>query len=364
MSGRRARADAARAIPLPDVAARLGYRKDPADGTRWKRPGSVISIDGPKFHDHVRGRGGGGAIDLVIHAEGCGFHEALRRLEEIASPGLPEGRAWERVRRRLLLHRGLDPELIGHARRIGVLGADGRANAVFACRDRDGVRTGAELVGTLPGRPFKGMARGSRKAAGGFWISRRPAPETALLVEGAVDALSAWTLDEGARIDIVISTAGVAARMPEWIGGLGLRTVLCGYDADPAGDRAARCLETHDPKVRRMRPHGGKDWNEILRKRKDGPGPEQTQAFGRPRPGQAHAAATESAAGANKQNAGAQPAREAAALPDPARQSRRQSSGNQDGSPVKGAFADRRPRQETEPQAEAAPNRHRRESGQ
>ncbi len=285
MSGRRERADAARAIPLPDVAARLGYRRDPADGTRWKRPGSVISIDGPKFHDHVRGRGGGGAIDLVIHAEGCGFLEALRRLEGIASPGprggdgargLPEGRAWERVRRHLHRDRGLDPELIGHARRIGVLGADGRANAVFACRDRDGARTGAELVGTLPGRPFKGMAPGSRKAAGGFWIRRRPAPETALLVEGAVDALSAWTLDEGARVDIVISTAGVAPRTPEWIRSLGLRTVLCGYDADPAGDRAARCLETQDPKVRRMRPDGGKDWNEILRKRKDGSGPERT----------------------------------------------------------------------------------------
>ena len=88
--------------------------------------------------------------------------------------------------------------------------------------------------------------------------------------------LSARNLDEGARIDIVISTAGVAARMPEWITGLGLRTVLCGHDADPVGDRAARCLETQDPKVRRMRPDGGEDWNEILRKRKDGAGPERT----------------------------------------------------------------------------------------
>ncbi len=58
--------------------------------------------------------------------------------------------------------------------------------------------------------------------------------------------------------------------------GLGLRTVLCGYDADPVGDRAARGLETQDPKVRRMRPNGGKDWNEILRKRKDAAGPDRT----------------------------------------------------------------------------------------
>ena len=58
--------------------------------------------------------------------------------------------------------------------------------------------------------------------------------------------------------------------MPGWIRGLGLRTVLCGYDAVPVGDRIARCLQTQDPKVRRMRPDGGNDWNEILQKRKDG----------------------------------------------------------------------------------------------
>ncbi len=215
MTGRRERADAVRTIPLPDVAGRLGYMKDPADTARWKRPGSVISIDGPKFCDHVRGRGGGGAIDLVIHAEGCGFLQALRRLEGLASPGPCAGD-------------GSPPR---------------------------------------PGQPFRGMARGSRKSAGGFWIARRTDPETALLVEGAIDALSAWTLDEGARIDIVISTAGVTGRMPEWIDGFRLGTVLCGYDADDAGDRAAGMLEARHPSIRRMRPDGGKDWNEILQGR-------------------------------------------------------------------------------------------------
>ena len=279
MSGLRQRADAARAVPLPDVAARLGYRKDPADRARWKRPGSVISISGSQFYDHVAGRGGGGAIDLVIHAEGCGFLQALQRLEGIAAspgprpadPDLPEGRTWERVRRYLQRDRSLDPGLVAHARRIGILGADSRANAVFACRDRDGARTGAELVGTRPGQPFRGMERAARKSAGGFWIARRTDPDTALLVEGAIDALSAWTLDTDARIDIVISTAGVTGRMPEWTGGLRLGTVLCGYDADEAGDQAARTLGARSPSVRRMRPDGGRDWNEILQRRKGGP---------------------------------------------------------------------------------------------
>ena len=89
-----------------------------------------------------------------------------------------------------------------------------------------------------------------RKAASGFWIRRRPAPRP---------LSSAWTLDGDGRVDIVISTVDVAARMPEWIRGLGLRTVLCGHDADPAGDRAARCLEAKGPKYRRMQPDGGKE---------------------------------------------------------------------------------------------------------
>ena len=69
-----------RNIPLDRVAAALGYRKDPDDRARFRREGSVISINGEKFFDHLRGTGGGGAIDLVIHATGCRFPDALRFL--------------------------------------------------------------------------------------------------------------------------------------------------------------------------------------------------------------------------------------------------------------------------------------------
>ena len=143
----------------------------------------------------------------------------------IDNPGLSGDRTWARVRRYLHQNRGLDPGLIERCRHIGILGADHRANAVFTCRDRDRRKTGAELVGTRPDRPFRAMAPESRKAAGGFWIARQAAPKTALLVEGAIDALSAWTLDEGKRIDIVISTAGATGRMPEWIDRFLLETV-------------------------------------------------------------------------------------------------------------------------------------------
>ena len=169
------------------------------------------------------------------------------------------------MRQYLSRRRSLDPDLLDRCRRRGLLGADNRANAVFACRDRDGGKTGAELVGTRPGRPFKGMAPGSRKALGGFWIARKKKTGPALLAESAVDALSALCLPELEHVRIVISTAGVATRLPPWIELLEPETPFCGYDADKAGDMAAqRLIESH-PGIRRLRPREAKDWNECLR---------------------------------------------------------------------------------------------------
>ena len=65
-----------RRLPLAEIAVRLGYRPDPRDRSRFRRGGSVISVTGMKFCEHRKDRGGGGAIDLVIHAEGAGFAQA------------------------------------------------------------------------------------------------------------------------------------------------------------------------------------------------------------------------------------------------------------------------------------------------
>ena len=76
-----------RATPLETVAQALCYERSTRDRARRKRPDSIISIKGPKFFDHLNGDGGGGAIDLVIHAERTSFADALARLETITSVG-------------------------------------------------------------------------------------------------------------------------------------------------------------------------------------------------------------------------------------------------------------------------------------
>ncbi len=166
---------------------------------------------------------------------------------------------------------GLDPALLDLCRRDGILYADHRRNAVFLCRDPQSQPTGAEIVGTRPapdGRTFKGMAPGSRKAQGGFWLPAAAAPDALLLTESAVDALSALLLLAPALPPdtLVASTAGVAAALPRWLQAFHAPQTLCAYDADPAGDLAADALRLHTPNFSRLRPVGAKDCNDLLRR--------------------------------------------------------------------------------------------------
>ena len=68
----------------------------------------------------------------------------------------------------------------------------------FLCRDHRQHPVGAKLVGTRPApdsRTFKGMAPGSRKARGGFWLPANTDDlDAILIVESAVDALSAFLM--------------------------------------------------------------------------------------------------------------------------------------------------------------------------
>lgn len=287
-----ARAERVRGLALEPLARQLGYRRDPCNRQRWKRPGSVLALAGARFFDHACGRGGGGAIDLVMHVADCSFRTAVEFLESRSGcpaaapldaprarrpptgPRLPppHERCWPAVREFLRAARALDPDLLARCRRAGLLYADARRNAVFVCRDPAGAVTGAELVGTRPdpaGRTFKGLAPGSRKARGGFWLPPgRADPAAVLLVESALDALSVrQSPPPGLPVaTLVASTAGVAAAWPPWLDAWQTLPPLCGYDADPAGDHAAAALQRQRPALRRHRPPGAKDWNELLQR--------------------------------------------------------------------------------------------------
>ena len=264
---------AVRSQPLEAIARRLGYRQDPRDRARWRRPGSILSINATRFFDHRTGTGGAGAFDLVMHAKNCSFAQAAATLiqDQPVQMPTPSEQHWQTVRQHLNTTRGIPTRILDACKRRGILYADHRHNAVFRCTDAARRTTGAELLGTR-NRPnqkaFKAMARGSRKAQGAFWIpaSNQP-PKTLFLTESALDALSAFALQQTPKgATVFASTAGATPNLPNWIEAWKTARILCAFDADTAGDQNAEALAKRDPRVQRCRPQGARDWNEIIRK--------------------------------------------------------------------------------------------------
>jgi hypothetical protein len=233
------------------------------------------------------GRGGGGAIDLVMHLHGVGFGQALEWLEAhfaasvippvsapprpacaaaVAAgrpplrlpPSVPEHHA--QVRRYMTQQRRFPAALLDPLIDAGSLYADARANAVFLLRDPQGQPVGAELRGTTA-VPWRGMAPGSRKDLGAFAIPDTPLPAS-VLCESAIDALSCHALLPSARC---LSTAG-ARPDPAWLADLLAQSphVFCGFDADDTGDAMAQAMIARHPAIHRLRPIR-KDWNDVLR---------------------------------------------------------------------------------------------------
>jgi hypothetical protein len=277
-----------RAVPLEAVLLCRGAVPDRHDRRKWHTEQGPLSVSGPKFMNWQRGQGGGGAIDLVMHLAGVDFREAVAWLQQhlAASPptsGEPathapgkeftaeqhgglrlpisDSRLLGRVRQYLTHRRGLAASLIEPLVQAGKLYADSRGNAVFLLLAGKAQRpVGAELRGTGP-RVWRGMAAGTRKDFGYFWIGA-PGSREIVLCESAIDAMSCFQIHPQR---ICISTSGVRAD-PPWLDNLLARGygIFCGFDADGPGDAAAaaRMLALH-PAVRRLRPPAH-DWNDVL----------------------------------------------------------------------------------------------------
>ena len=235
-----------RNIPLDGIVADAGYVRDRDDRQKWKKDGSVISIKDMKLFDHISEEGGGGAIDLIKYIEQCSFQEACNILRNQGSscssvpptataevnplqiPPAVEG-TWKQVQGWLLQARNFDLDLVETCKAEGLLHADARGNAVFPCRNAKGEVTGAEIVGPN----FKGMAKGSRKDKGSFYIlGENPCPTVAILTESAIDALSFHALAISHGDAVIVSTAAKLAK--------------------------------HDRRILRIKPARVKDWNDVL----------------------------------------------------------------------------------------------------
>ncbi len=282
-----------RSLPLLDVVNLLGGAQDSEDKQRWDFENCSVWLgkgqDSQRFYDHHAGKGGGGAIDLVMYVEGCDFKHAVSMLSGLIGQSdftqrktavhqpvlksnfIPPKRVEkhrDRVLAYLIEQRKLSKKIVEPLIQKGDIYADSRRNAVFLCHGIDGAVSGAELRGTCS-QPFKGMAPGSKRSTGFFTISHEN-PTELIIVESAIDAISYKTLFPATNA-VIVSTAGV---LPEcqalaiWAEKYGVEDIAIAYDNDEPGNIAADQLMSSfsatSYTLHRREPYVHKDWNEIV----------------------------------------------------------------------------------------------------
>ena len=173
-----------RAVPLAEVLTRLGAVKDRRDKARWKTDRGTLSVNGTRFFGWHAHAGGGGAIDLVMHVRNASFKDAVAWLRDAFGDGAPraappphtrpafhppphDDAKLARVVHYLERLRAIARDVLAPLIDAKTVYADVRGNAVFLLLDDRRTPVGAELRGTTRVQ-WRGMARGSRKAAGFF----------------------------------------------------------------------------------------------------------------------------------------------------------------------------------------------------
>jgi len=291
----RRRADAVRSIPLEIVLARWGAQPDRHDKSRWQTERGPVSVTGSKFFNWQRRKGSGGAIDLVMHlgdmdvptavewlewhlgsqlAASSGSHAPVSSSACAVPQAAPAGLRLppanlprlQRVRRYLTEQRCLAAGILEPLIDAGKVYADQRGNAVFLMVAGKANRPiGAELRGTGP-RIWRGLAPGTRRNAGYFWVGTKGS-QRVVLCESAIDAISCYQLHATQlHVECIsISTAGVRTDAP-WLSPLLARgyQIHCGFDNDGAGETASCQMITRHTSIKRLRPPAH-DWNDALR---------------------------------------------------------------------------------------------------
>ena len=289
-------ANKVRDLPLEQVAYELGLDPDPLDKHKWKHENHTINITGSKFYDWQHLKGGGGAIDLVMHVNSCDFKQAVAWLNdrfgegamltatsyharEIVqnepvpkfTPPVQEESQWQIVKTYLTRERRLPSSLVERLHQQGLVYADSKQNAVFIRRALDEeIITGATLRGTAGvDNSFKGLALGSKRNTGWFHFqtggqSSDPI-QRAVLVESPIDAMSFAVLDHtDSRKTIYLSTDGAGVVPLEFLRQLPNKSVVVAYDNDQPGNLMAQTVMEQLPNsVRRL--SKAKDWNEELK---------------------------------------------------------------------------------------------------
>jgi hypothetical protein len=268
-----------RSLDLTAVCLLLTLARDEKDPKQFKTDGFRICVNGSKWFDHGAGKGGGGAIDLVMHVRRLSFMEAASYLsrsigeltavtpkdsakkvpQKTTKPPAPNKNNLPAVLAYLTGKRGLNAYMVQWCINKGLIYADSRNNCVFRYGNH-----GAELRGTGAVQ-WRGVYGAIDH---GFILPARSAVGVAVL-ESAIDALSYRQLH---RDMITVSLAGNGnhrvIQQAINIAKTYKLQVFSAFDSDSGGDVANKILseyaQAESVEIIQDRPKT-KDWNDELK---------------------------------------------------------------------------------------------------
>ncbi|MBG1262220.1 MobV family relaxase [Nostoc commune] len=291
-----------RDLPLEDVAWELGLHHEQG---KWKGHGNIINIDGPKFYDFApeQQKGGGGAIDLVMHVNQCNLRQAvvwlherfgeagaeraaIAKAREVAAeiiqlePRTPfqlpveEKSKWSSVSNYLTQKRGIPENFVELLHKRGLVYADDQQNAVFVMRNlgEEPQAIGAFLRGTRgENNTFKGYEKGTKRREGWFHFRLGGQPtdpvEKVVLLKSPIDAVCFAMLEYQLRGDVPPNrTLYMALDNPNSLPVEQLQNipnVMVAFDSDDSGNAAARVVKELLPQSKRIKCKAD-DWNQLL----------------------------------------------------------------------------------------------------
>jgi Plasmid recombination enzyme len=283
--------DPLRSVSLEQVATALCLEPDDKSRPTWRHQGHQIRINGSQFYDwdESQMKGGGGAIDLVMHVLRADFKAAVAWLadrfgetavqmagsyhaqivaQEAEKPGFtapdeaPE--QWPAVRADFVA-RQLPGALIDQLHEQGLLYADERGAAIFLQRDL--VTRSVTGAYRVSGDGFGGTLLGSDRSKGRFYWLRGGAAtdEVQQVVVGQtpIDALALGLMEPMPKVrTMYLSADGVLPLA--YLRGFAAKRVRVAMNRDAMGKRLTQEAREELPQVKQMQPEGV-DWVESLR---------------------------------------------------------------------------------------------------
>ncbi|MCL2053035.1 MAG: DUF3991 and toprim domain-containing protein [Oscillospiraceae bacterium] len=216
----------AKSADLAAAFQRRGYTCEKAGKDIHVRGFGGLYVGSPtqsSYYCHSKKIGGGNA---VVGTSSPLIVKEKRTLE------MPEKASdYRRVFAYLIQQRKISPDIIRALISQNILYQDVKGNAVFVHLDNDGNTCGAELVGTLSAKPFKGIAAGTHESV--FRFFKGGNPDTAYIFESTIDAMSFVQLYPELSGEFV-SMAGLKDFAVKNLAERGMKIISC-VDNDEAG---------------------------------------------------------------------------------------------------------------------------------